>query len=138
MGFPGRAMRRDAGDLRGAARASSRAGRAAIDRRDPDSRIHRQPAGAVHRPRALRHDHGMAVASTRAAECVDPARRLLEACARAPRPRTIESCAMLSGGLNLVAIGGGTGLSTLLRGLKGYVDSSGTWSISQLGAIVTV
>lgn len=45
---------------------------------------------------------------------------------------------MLSSGLNLVAIGGGTGLSTLLRGLKGYVGGSGTWSISQLGAIVTV
>lgn len=45
---------------------------------------------------------------------------------------------MLSSGLNLVAIGGGTGLSTLLRGLKSYVDGVGTWSISQLGAIVTV
>jgi len=45
---------------------------------------------------------------------------------------------MLSSGLNLVAIGGGTGLSTLLRGLKGYVGGVGTWSISQLGAIVTV
>lgn len=45
---------------------------------------------------------------------------------------------MLSSGLNLVAIGGGTGLSTLLRGLKSYVGGVGTWSISQLGAIVTV
>ncbi|MDQ3282024.1 MAG: YvcK family protein [Acidobacteriota bacterium] len=41
-------------------------------------------------------------------------------------------------GLNIVAIGGGTGLSTLLRGLKRYVDSDGTWSIGALGAIVTV
>jgi len=41
-------------------------------------------------------------------------------------------------GLNIVAIGGGTGLSTLLRGLKTFVGSAGTWSISSLGAIVTV
>jgi uncharacterized cofD-like protein len=45
---------------------------------------------------------------------------------------------MLSGGMNIVAIGGGTGLSTLLRGLKTYVDSSGAWSVGDLGAIVTV
>jgi len=43
-----------------------------------------------------------------------------------------------SAGLKLVAIGGGTGLSTLLRGLKKYVDGEGAWSISGLGAIVTV
>lgn len=41
-------------------------------------------------------------------------------------------------GLHIVAIGGGTGLSTLLRGLKRYVDTPGPWSIGQLGAIVTV
>jgi uncharacterized cofD-like protein len=41
-------------------------------------------------------------------------------------------------GLNIVAIGGGTGLSTLLRGLKRYVEAEGAWSISRLGAIVTV
>ena len=41
-------------------------------------------------------------------------------------------------GLKLVAIGGGTGLSTLLRGLKRYVDAEGTWSIERLCAIVTV
>src|SRR5205085_7803995 len=41
-------------------------------------------------------------------------------------------------GLNIVAIGGGTGLSTLLRGLKSYVDADGPWSIARLGAIVTV
>ena len=40
--------------------------------------------------------------------------------------------------LNLVAIGGGTGLSTLLRGLKRYVEAEGAWSIAHLGAIVTV
>ncbi len=40
--------------------------------------------------------------------------------------------------LNIVAIGGGTGLSTLLRGLKTYVDSAGPWSVGSLGAIVTV
>jgi uncharacterized cofD-like protein len=41
-------------------------------------------------------------------------------------------------GLDIVAIGGGTGLSTLLRGLKKYVESDGTWSIRRLSAIVTV
>jgi uncharacterized cofD-like protein len=41
-------------------------------------------------------------------------------------------------GLNIVAIGGGTGLSTLLRGLKRYVQADGPWSIAHLGAIVTV
>ena len=41
-------------------------------------------------------------------------------------------------GLNIVAIGGGTGLSTLLRGLKAYVDGDGVWSVGALGAIVTV
>jgi len=44
----------------------------------------------------------------------------------------------MKSGLNIVAIGGGTGLSTLLRGLKTYVGGAGTWSISSLGAIVTV
>jgi len=41
-------------------------------------------------------------------------------------------------GLQIVAIGGGTGLSTLLRGLKRYVGSTSSWSIQRLGAIVTV
>ncbi|HKR62195.1 MAG TPA: gluconeogenesis factor YvcK family protein [Thermoanaerobaculia bacterium] len=41
-------------------------------------------------------------------------------------------------GLNIVTIGGGTGLSTLLRGLKTYVDAEGPWSVGALGAIVTV
>jgi uncharacterized cofD-like protein len=41
-------------------------------------------------------------------------------------------------GLNIVAIGGGTGLSTLLRGLKRYVDIEGPWSVASLAAIVTV
>src|SRR6185503_2124823 len=45
---------------------------------------------------------------------------------------------MMSHGLNIVAIGGGTGLSTLLRGLKSYVDGEGAWRIRELGAIVTV
>ncbi len=46
---------------------------------------------------------------------------------------------MPSRGLNIVAIGGGTGLSTLLRGLKRYVDAEdGAWNIANLGAIVTV
>jgi 2-phospho-L-lactate transferase/gluconeogenesis factor (CofD/UPF0052 family) len=40
--------------------------------------------------------------------------------------------------LNIVSIGGGTGLSTLLRGLKRYVGAGGPWSINDLGAIVTV
>jgi uncharacterized cofD-like protein len=40
--------------------------------------------------------------------------------------------------LNIVAIGGGTGLSTLLRGLKGYVGADGPRSIGELSAIVTV
>src|SRR2546429_6179078 len=41
-------------------------------------------------------------------------------------------------GLNIVAIGGGTGLSTVLRGLKRYVDAESGWSIASLVAIVTV
>jgi uncharacterized cofD-like protein len=41
-------------------------------------------------------------------------------------------------GLMIVAIGGGTGLSTLLRGLKVYVEAAGPWSIASLSAIVTV
>lgn len=40
--------------------------------------------------------------------------------------------------LRVVAIGGGTGLATLLRGLKRYVHAENHWSISDLGAIVTV
>lgn len=40
--------------------------------------------------------------------------------------------------MNIVAIGGGTGLSTLLRGLKTYVEAEGPWSVGRLGAIVTV
>ncbi|HET7435269.1 MAG TPA: uridine diphosphate-N-acetylglucosamine-binding protein YvcK [Thermoanaerobaculia bacterium] len=40
--------------------------------------------------------------------------------------------------MNIVAIGGGTGLSTLLRGLKQYVGADGPWSIGDLSAIVTV
>jgi uncharacterized cofD-like protein len=44
----------------------------------------------------------------------------------------------MSRGLNIVAIGGGTGLSTLLRGLKRYVDADGAWNVASLGAIVTV
>lgn len=40
--------------------------------------------------------------------------------------------------LNVVTIGGGTGLSTLLRGLKHYVEIDGPWSIGSLSAIVTV
>ena len=51
-----------------------------------------------------------------------------------------------SKGLRVVAIGGGTGLSTLLKGLKGYVGSSadrpsaktGKPEISDLSAVVTV
>jgi uncharacterized cofD-like protein len=45
---------------------------------------------------------------------------------------------MRSDGLNIVAIGGGTGLSTLLRGLKRYVGADGMWTIADLSAIVTV
>ncbi|HVS30488.1 MAG TPA: uridine diphosphate-N-acetylglucosamine-binding protein YvcK [Thermoanaerobaculia bacterium] len=41
-------------------------------------------------------------------------------------------------GLNIVTIGGGTGLSTLLRGLKTFVNAEGAWSIGHLTAIVTV
>jgi uncharacterized cofD-like protein len=41
-------------------------------------------------------------------------------------------------GINIVAIGGGTGLSTLLRGLKRFVGGEGPFSIARLGAIVTV
>jgi uncharacterized cofD-like protein len=41
-------------------------------------------------------------------------------------------------GLRIAAIGGGTGLSTLLRGLKPYVDRGGHWTIAHLSAVVTV
>jgi len=41
-------------------------------------------------------------------------------------------------GLDIVAIGGGTGLSTLLRGLKVYVGADAPSSIARLAAIVTV
>jgi uncharacterized cofD-like protein len=43
-------------------------------------------------------------------------------------------------GLNLVALGGGTGLSTLLAGLKCHVNdmSSSELSLANLSAIVTV
>ena len=37
-----------------------------------------------------------------------------------------------------MAIGGGTGLATLLRGLKRYVHAENGWSITDLSAIVTV
>lgn len=40
--------------------------------------------------------------------------------------------------MKVVAIGGGTGLSTLLRGLKSYVRNDSNWSIESLAAIVTV
>lgn len=45
---------------------------------------------------------------------------------------------MTDGQLQIVAIGGGTGLSTLLRGLREFVGREGPWSISRLCAIVTV
>lgn len=44
----------------------------------------------------------------------------------------------MQSGLKIVSIGGGTGLSTLLRGLKHYVAADGPWSIRSLKAIVTV
>ncbi|MGA7615788.1 MAG: gluconeogenesis factor YvcK family protein [Thermoanaerobaculia bacterium] len=50
----------------------------------------------------------------------------------------VYSPVMRLSGLNIVAIGGGTGLSTLLRGLKRYVGSDGAWAIDRLAAIVTV
>ena len=53
------------------------------------------------------------------------------------QPNGIQSVRMHAAGLNIVTIGGGTGLSTLLRGLKQYVDSDGPWSVGALGAIVT-
>lgn len=45
---------------------------------------------------------------------------------------------MVDSGLRITSIGGGTGLSTLLRGLKPYVERGGKWSISHLSAVVTV
>ncbi|MGD9561682.1 MAG: uridine diphosphate-N-acetylglucosamine-binding protein YvcK [Pyrinomonadaceae bacterium] len=41
-------------------------------------------------------------------------------------------------GINCVAIGGGTGLATLLSGLKGFIGDDGPVSVSQLSAIVAV
>src|SRR6201999_2937925 len=69
------------------------------------------------RQRAIAQIHGKAADNARSAVTIRPMRHH---------------------GLNIVAIGGGTGLSTLLRGLKRYVDADGPWSISRLGAIVTV
>ncbi|HVT45110.1 MAG TPA: gluconeogenesis factor YvcK family protein [Thermoanaerobaculia bacterium] len=40
--------------------------------------------------------------------------------------------------LRIVTIGGGTGLATLLRGLRELVHAGGSWSVSRLSAIVTV
>lgn len=65
----------------------------------------------------------------------------LSATASSPAARSLHP-----GGLRVVAIGGGTGLSTLLRGLKQYVPSStgaeipadAPDSISDLAAVVTV
>lgn len=45
---------------------------------------------------------------------------------------------MIDPGLRITAIGGGTGLSSLLRGLKEWVGHRGRWSIAHLSAIVTV
>jgi uncharacterized cofD-like protein len=53
-------------------------------------------------------------------------------------PRDFSMHRGMSESLNMVAIGGGTGLSTLLRGLKGYVGAAGPHRIGQLSAIVTV
>lgn len=65
---------------------------------------------------------------------------LLSAAANSPRTRSSERA-----GLRVVAIGGGTGLSTLLRGLKQYAPAAGAatpvdkpHSISELTAVVTV
>ncbi|MGH9564593.1 MAG: gluconeogenesis factor YvcK family protein [Candidatus Angelobacter sp.] len=59
-----------------------------------------------------------------------------------PHPERFEADAG-RGGIRVVAIGGGTGLSTLLRGLKGYTVQSGETLpsgsyISDLTAVVTV
>ena len=43
-----------------------------------------------------------------------------------------------SAGLRVVAIGGGTGLSTLLKGLKNFVYPAKNDLISDLSAVVTV
>ena len=57
------------------------------------------------------------------------------------KKRKLQSTAA-PGGVRVVAIGGGTGLSTLLRGLKHYVarrrQESERHPISDLAAIVTV
>lgn len=63
-----------------------------------------------------------------------------------PRPNTLRRSKALNEPLRVVAIGGGTGLSTLLQGLKRYVvPSAATHSvsaerpvISELSAVVTV
>ncbi|HEX5234337.1 MAG TPA: uridine diphosphate-N-acetylglucosamine-binding protein YvcK [Silvibacterium sp.] len=60
--------------------------------------------------------------------------------------RSSTAQAIQRAGLRVVAIGGGTGLSTLLRGLKRHVPSSGvveaeapsTYAVSDLAAVVTV
>src|SRR5271167_3582613 len=63
-----------------------------------------------------------------------------------PDPSQPRPSATASSGLRVVVIGGGTGLSTLLKGLKWYVSpsadrpnaKSGTTEISDLCAVVTV
>ena len=61
--------------------------------------------------------------------------------ARAPNPE--HAARPLAPGLRVVAIGGGTGLSTLLRGLRGHVSAPGQsldtgCAIADLAAVVTV
>ena len=69
----------------------------------------------------------------------------------AQQPSSVPDLANLAGALRVVAIGGGTGLSTLLRGLRqhvtschlpacasGPIDSPSTHSIADLAAVVTV
>lgn len=61
--------------------------------------------------------------------------------ARAPKPE--HAARSLAPGLRVVAMGGGTGLSTLLRGLRGHVSAPGqsldaVGAIADLAAVVTV
>src|SRR5688500_2980388 len=44
----------------------------------------------------------------------------------------------MSRGLNIVAIGGGTGRATPLRGRNRHVGADGAWNVASLAAIVTV
>lgn len=65
-------------------------------------------------------------------------RQYSELRAQAAARKRIKRLMLISHPIKLVAIGGGTGLSTLLKGLKRHLDPGGTMPKVHLTAIVTV